>query len=143
MAYLGQIYVWTNIHIFFHFLLVFSDRNVPWLPNRHNTMVYPCDSHQTVAQPFVKVDVYRPFLVLLYSLLSIPKYSLVCEQSPIYRNKIQKSETSFQHLSCKEHFVYSETCLNRSLNKPKTCLNQTDFTVPSTVHIYVIWTCVN
>ena len=29
-------------------------------------------------------------------------------------------------------FIYSETCLNQTLNKPKTCLNQTDFTVPST-----------
>jgi hypothetical protein len=27
---------------------------------------------------------------------------------------------------------YSETCLNRTLNKPKTCPNQTDFTVLST-----------
>jgi hypothetical protein len=28
--------------------------------------------------------------------------------------------------------IYSETCLNRTLVKPKTWLNQTDFTVPST-----------
>ena len=28
--------------------------------------------------------------------------------------------------------IYSETCVNRTLSKPKTCLNQTDFTVPST-----------
>ena len=27
---------------------------------------------------------------------------------------------------------YSATSLNRTLSKPKTCLNQTDFTVPST-----------
>ena len=28
--------------------------------------------------------------------------------------------------------LYSEICLNRTLSKPKTCLNQTDFTAPST-----------
>ena len=28
--------------------------------------------------------------------------------------------------------MYSERCLNWTLNKPKTCLNQTDFTVPPT-----------
>ena len=27
---------------------------------------------------------------------------------------------------------YSETCLNQTLSKPKTCLSQTDLTVPST-----------
>ena len=32
--------------------------------------------------------------------------------------------------------MYSETCLNRTLSKPKTCLNQTDFTVPSTKCLY-------
>ena len=33
------------------------------------------------------------------------------------------------------HYVimlYSEICLNRTLSKPKTCLNQTDCTIPST-----------
>ena len=30
---------------------------------------------------------------------------------------------------------YSETCLNRTPSKPKTCLNQTDFTVPSTKYL--------
>ena len=29
-------------------------------------------------------------------------------------------------------YIYSETCLNRTLIKPKTCLNQTYFTVSST-----------
>ena len=28
-------------------------------------------------------------------------------------------------------YIYSETCLNWILSKPKTCLNQTDFIVPS------------
>jgi hypothetical protein len=32
--------------------------------------------------------------------------------------------------SCKSN--YSETCVNRTLSKPKTCLSQTDFIVPST-----------
>jgi hypothetical protein len=31
-----------------------------------------------------------------------------------------------------ELYINSETCLNRTLSKPKTCINQTDFTVPST-----------
>ena len=30
--------------------------------------------------------------------------------------------------------IYSESCLNRILSKPTTCLNQTDFTVLSTEH---------
>ena len=32
----------------------------------------------------------------------------------------------------KSNTIFSETCLNRTLNKPKTCLNQTDLTVQST-----------
>ena len=31
--------------------------------------------------------------------------------------------------------VYSETCLNQTLSKPKTCLIQTDFTVSSTKYL--------
>ena len=29
-------------------------------------------------------------------------------------------------------YIYSDTCLKRTLSKPKSCLNQTDFTVPYT-----------
>ena len=32
----------------------------------------------------------------------------------------------------KSNTIFSEICLNRTLNKPKTCLNQTDLTVQST-----------
>ena len=31
-----------------------------------------------------------------------------------------------------QNSTYSDTCLNRTLVKPKTCLNQTDFTITST-----------
>ena len=39
---------------------------------------------------------------------------------------------NFTMLSKLKVFKYSETCLNPTLSKPKTCLNQADFTVPST-----------
>ena len=37
--------------------------------------------------------------------------------------------------------IYSETCLKRTLSKPKACLNQTDFTVPSTKCLYNLNLC--
>ena len=37
--------------------------------------------------------------------------------------------------------IYSETCLNRALSKLKTCLNQTDFTVPSAKCLYNFTLC--
>jgi hypothetical protein len=41
------------------------------------------------------------------------------------------------NVDMQEQYMYNENCLSWTLGKPKTCLNQTDITVPCT-KFYVI-----
>ena len=49
----------------------------------------------------------------------------------LYRVHFTKGWNQTDNISPADgHFIYySETCLNQTLSKQKTCLNQTDFTV--------------
>ena len=63
------------------------------------------------------------------------KFSLDTKKHTQYSTKWTQAKTFLIIMTVKAHnnlflALYSETCLNRTLSKPKTCLNWTNYSVP-------------
>ena len=91
-----------------------------------------------------KLDVKTNYKLLLYCIHQQTRCIVFYNSIISYLNSIIYFIILIaNHQSCKNNafmtvvedvncvMVYSETCLNRTLSKPKTCIIQTDFTVPS------------